>query len=44
VPLGSSGASRYLDPSDYAAFKPQLAELLTLFRSLPGLPVRLADE
>jgi len=44
VPLGSSGASRYLDPGDYKAFKPQFAELLTLFRSLPGLPVRLADE
>lgn len=44
VPLGSSGASRYLDPGDYKAFKPQFAELLTLFRSLPGLPIRLADE
>jgi hypothetical protein len=44
VPLGSSGASRYLDPGDYAAFKPQFAELLALFRSLPGLPIRLAED
>ena len=44
VPLGSSGASRYVDPAHYAAFRPQYEELLALFQSVPGLPVRLSVE
>lgn len=44
VALGSSGASRYVDPADYAALRPQFTELLALFRSLPGLPIRLAED
>jgi hypothetical protein len=42
VPLGSSGASRYVDPTHYERFRPQFAELLQIFRQQGHLPVPLA--
>jgi hypothetical protein len=43
VPLGSSGANRYVDPAHYRRFLPQFQELLRVFQAFP-LPVRLAPE
>ncbi len=39
VPLGSSGASRYVDKAHYERFRPQFEDLLKPFRSRPHLPV-----
>jgi len=42
VPLGSSGASRYVDKAHYARFRPQFEELLQIFRQQAHLPIPLA--
>lgn len=42
VPLGSSGASRYVDRAHYERFRPQYAELLQIFRQQSRLPIPLA--
>lgn len=44
IPLGSSGASRYLSSSDYEQFRPELEELLNIFRRYQrqDLSLRLA--
>jgi hypothetical protein len=42
VPLGSSGASRYVDKAHYARFRPQFEELLQIFRQQGHLPIPLA--
>ncbi|GBC63819.1 hypothetical protein DENIS_4817 [Desulfonema ishimotonii] len=41
VPLGSSGASRYVDHAHHEMFRPESESLLKIFRSQPELPVRL---
>ncbi len=42
VPLGSSGASRYVDQTHYEQFRPQFEELLQIFRQQGHLPIPLA--
>jgi hypothetical protein len=42
VPLGSSGASRYVDHSHYERFRPEFEELLTMFHHQTCLPIPLA--
>jgi glycosyltransferase involved in cell wall biosynthesis len=42
VPLGSSGASRYVDQGHYERFRPQFEELLQIFRDQGHLPIPLA--
>jgi hypothetical protein len=42
VPLGSSGASRYVDQAHYVRFRPQFEELLQIFRQQGHLPIPLA--
>jgi Glycosyl transferases group 1 len=42
VPLGSSGASRYVDQAHYERFRPQFEELLQIFRDQGHLPIPLA--
>ncbi len=39
VDLGSSGASRYVDPGDYERFHPQFTALAKIFAGRPRLPV-----
>jgi hypothetical protein len=39
VPLGSSGATRYVDKAHYERFRPQFEDLLKPFLSRPHLPV-----
>jgi glycosyltransferase involved in cell wall biosynthesis len=41
VPLGSSGASRYLPPSDYQSFRKEFELLFEIFRQWGKSPVRL---
>ena len=43
VPMGSSGANRYVDPADYHRFLPEFDALLGIFREFP-LPVRIDPE
>jgi hypothetical protein len=43
VPLGSSGASRYVRDEDLARFRPDFESLLALFRE-KGMPLRLRPE
>jgi len=43
VPLGSSGANRYVDPEDYRRFRPEFHALMTVFREFP-LPVAVTSE
>jgi hypothetical protein len=42
VPLGSSGASRYVDKAHYERFRPQFEELLQIFRQQGHLPIPLS--
>ena len=42
VPLGSSGANRYVDQAHYERFRPQFEELLQIFRRQGHLPIPLA--
>jgi len=42
VPLGSSGASRYVDERHLEAFRPEFQWILELLRSSKKLPVRLS--
>jgi glycosyltransferase involved in cell wall biosynthesis len=42
VPLGSSGASRYVDQGHYERFRPQFEALLQIFRDQGHLPIPLA--
>jgi glycosyltransferase involved in cell wall biosynthesis len=42
VPLGSSGASRYVDQAHYERFRPQFEELLQIFRDQGHMPIPLA--
>ena len=41
VPLGSSGASRYVDRAHYEMFRPQFEELLQIFRQQGHIPIPL---
>ena len=42
VPLGSSGASRYVDQAHYERFRPQFEGLLQIFQQQGHLPIPLA--
>ena len=42
VPLGSSGASRYVERAHYKQFRPQFEALLQIFRQQGHLPIPLA--
>ncbi len=44
IPLGSSGASRYLDVSHYEQFRPEFEALLKFFSKWPHIPIRLSGD
>jgi hypothetical protein len=42
IPLGSSGANRYMDISHYERFRPELEALLKFFSKWPHIPIRIS--
>ena len=44
IPLGSSGANRYMDVSHYERFRPELEALLKFFTQWPHIPIRFSIE
>jgi hypothetical protein len=42
IPLGSSGANRYLHDSHYTKFRYEFGKLLESFRKLPNFPIKLS--
>ena len=44
IPLGSSGASRYLDKRHYGKFRYEFRKLLEFFQQIPQFPLKISLE